>query len=301
MAARSEDSATAGRPPDLAQRFEDNLAEHASCLHRGTPGMTVRRDRGLLIADSGLDDDSFNFIGAARLTTADAPARIRQVIAEAEATGRQFAWRVGPASAPSDLSALLAAAGLAPAGTDPAMWALLGGPGLPPGAGVSGSEPVGGASVGAVPAGPALPAPAIAGLEIRQVSTRAELSDWAWVLAANWDPPAPTVLEFYRRAAQRVLAAGCPARLLTGYYDGRPACTAEVLLRAGTAGLYNVATLASHRRRGLGGAISAAALQTARQAGAHVAVLSASELGVAVYGKLGFRAFAAVTEHALPR
>lgn len=66
---------------DLTDRMERNLAEHACHLHRGMPGATVTETGDLLVADSGLDDDTFNIVAAARFTSADATARIAETVA----------------------------------------------------------------------------------------------------------------------------------------------------------------------------------------------------------------------------
>jgi hypothetical protein len=201
---------------------EINLAEHAGHLHRHAPGMTVTESPDVFVADSGLDDDTFNIVARARFADVDAAARIDATLATL-APDRPYCWWVGPASTPTDLSARLAAAGLPETGRETAMVADLDG-GLPHGR--------------------------AAHLDVRVASTPAELTAFATVVAATWDPPAPTVREFFALTARWALAPGFPARYVVGYEGAEAVAAAEVVFAAGVAGIYNVCTLVANRGRG---------------------------------------------------
>jgi GNAT superfamily N-acetyltransferase len=78
------------------------------------------------------------------------------------------------------------------------------------------------------------------------------------------------------------------AELLLGSVDGTPVCCSMVLVTGNIAGIYWVGVAEPHRRRGLGAAITAAAVHAGVRRGCDVASLQASTLGEPVYRRMGF-------------
>lgn len=77
-----------------------------------------------------------------------------------------------------------------------------------------------------------------------------------------------------------------------GRLGGRPVGYSLAILSAGATGVYNVGTLPSARRRGVGTALTWAAVATGRAAGFDCAVLQSSEMAVSMYEAMGFRTVA---------
>ncbi len=254
---------------ELAAAADENLAAHFTWVQARTPGMRALVGDDLVLTECGMPCDTFNAVFRARLAPAPAPSRIREAIAWF--AGRPLSWWVGPADEPADLGAQLSAEGLSPAESEVAMAADL-------------------ARLRPTDTSPG-------GLEIRRARTPGELADFARVNAANWDPPDRLVVRFYELAAPVLLAPGCPLRMYVGYAGGEAVAASELTVGGGIAGLYGISTIAAHRRRGYGSAMTAHPLLEARDEGLSRAVLQASAKGLGVYERIGFEKFGEITEY----
>ena len=110
-----------------------------------------------------------------------------------------------------------------------------------------------------------------------------------------------TACDAYRRA---FVAAGFTA---DGQFHhvlvserGEPAATASVFLDGSVAGIYDIATRVSSRRRGFGSAATHAAIAHAMGAGYRYAVLTATDAGQPLFRKLSFHALGVIRKFILP-
>jgi GNAT superfamily N-acetyltransferase len=231
--------------------------------------MRVVEEDDLVLVDSGLPCDTFNFVCRARLAEGNARERIRAAIRYFVDVGRPFSWWLNPGDEPAELGNMLLEAGLQRAETEMAMAAAL----------------------DKLPLGELSPN----GLHIKRVRTTAQLYDFATVVAANWTPPDPEVLRFYEQAALALLDNDPALWLYVGYLDDMAVATAELTVGGGVVGLYSVCTLESYRRRGFGSALTLRPLLDARTHGFHTAILQSA--ADSLYARIGFEPFGEITEY----
>ena len=252
-------------------RADATFVTHVTWALERTPGMVSHVRPELVLADSGLACDTFNFICRARLDGTTVREAALDAVSYFARVQRPFSWWVGPADRPKELGAVLESLGLERAETELAMALPL----------------------------DALPdsVPQVPGLEVRRVRTAVELDALAQITAANWTPPDPHVPTFYRRTGAVILNAGAPQWFYVGYLHGEPVATAEATVEARTVGLFNIATRAAFRGRGIGSMLTWQPLRDACAAGCDLAVLQAAAAGVGLYSRLGFTAFGEITEY----
>lgn len=124
-----------------------------------------------------------------------------------------------------------------------------------------------------IPASP----PPMPGLDIRRVATQRALDDF---FAVTRTP---------RRYIPSLAAALDPdVALFVGYVEGAPVATSRVSCLGEVGDLMGVVTDDAYRRRGIGTAMTWAAIDAARQRGCTAITLSASEMGLPVYQRMGF-------------
>lgn len=218
---------------------------------------------------AGYPDPIRNMVVSARFAPGDADRRIREISAAYAARGTGFLWWVAPFHTPDDLGERLLRAGLRFEGTAPAMAIDL----------------------AELPRDEALPP----GLEIVPVLDEATLREFVGVLAAEMGVPdgAPNPAARHHAALLEAIpptltSEPVPLRYL-GRIDGRPVASSRISIGGGVAGLYAVATLPDARGRGIGRAMTLAALDAGRALGYRIGVLQASDSGLPVYRRLGFR------------
>lgn len=254
----------AGERAAAAAAIETNLFELAA-LFSFLPGAETGRDDAGCWTLSGVPFPFFNSVVATAASPERADVAIERVVARARRRGVPVLWWIGPSTRPADLGARLERHGFER--DEPAPGMLL--------------------ELAHLPARGAAPA----GLVVERVSDAAALAAWVTVMRIGFG--IESELEAPWRAWLSAVGLGddSPFRHFLARLDGVPVATASVLLAAGVAGVYNVATLPAARRRGCGAEVTRQALAAARdREGQAWSILHSSPMGLRVYRALGFRA-----------
>jgi GNAT superfamily N-acetyltransferase len=248
-------------PAALAAADERNLAEAWASFGQ-VPDVAVDATPAMVRVATGLPNPALNGVVRARLAPDEVDARIDDTLAWFTTQRVPMIWWVGPTSSPDDLGARLEVHGLSRVGTTPGMSIHL----------------------------DALPdvAPVPDDCTIAHVTDEASLRVVAQVAALGFEF-ATELLPPLTRFLVGLGGETSAWQFYVARLGAAAVATASLLLGSEVAGIYTVATLPEARRKGIGAAVTLAALQDARELGYPVAILQASEMGHPVYRRLGFQ------------
>jgi GNAT superfamily N-acetyltransferase len=134
------------------------------------------------------------------------------------------------------------------------------------------------------------------GLEIIEVMDDKALKAWCRIVCVAFGAP-PEGAAAMMKLVKRERKYKQPIKLYLGLLDGKPATTSGYFLGEGVAGIYFVATLPEARNKGLGFAVTQAALKDGRALGYRVGILQASKMGEPVYKRMGFKEYCRVSSY----
>lgn len=135
---------------------------------------------------------------------------------------------------------------------------------------------------------------AVDSLRIVPVHHEENLRLWEDVSFQAFDFPVNTRSQYRKFLDALDLTQGAPQELFLAFFDEQPAATAMLFLEKDAGGIYFVSTLSKYRRQGIGLAVTLAAMDKARLAGARYATLQSSPEGLSVYRQAGFREYCRV-------
>jgi GNAT superfamily N-acetyltransferase len=204
----------------------------------------------------------FNGIASTRLDEHDVDGQVETILDIFRAQQCPFRWWVTPLTRPQGLGPVLQAHGMRHAYDAPGMTADL--------------------------TKIRLNGPPPEDVTIRQLTRAEELIHWVNVFLPAFSRPAEEG-EVWRDVYARFgFGDSVPWTHFVAFLGDQPVATTTTLVDGALAGIYHVATIADARGRGIGAAVTRAAMRHAREAGATRAALQSSKSGFSVYRALGF-------------
>jgi ribosomal protein S18 acetylase RimI-like enzyme len=192
-------------------------------------------------------------------------AEIPDLIDEARSWYRRrrlpWSWYVGPASRPLTIARELERRGFAKVTEPPGMAADLArldslDPGLP--------------------------------VVVERVDDRLLVDAWFGVFAPAFDLSRAAASAFRDLIIAGGLGDDAPMRNYIAYVGREPVATGSLVCAAGVGGIYNIATRADRRGRGIGRSMTFALMREASELGYRAAILWSTAAGLPVYRRLGF-------------
>ncbi len=252
------------RATALARTIEGNLVE--LMRHEGSSSESeIIEEPDLLRIVTSRGTASRSSVTMARFRGAQTDVRIREVLGFFRSRNRSMTWITGPSTRPADLGGRLLTHGLVHLKDERGMAVELDG-------------------LRELPTVPA-------GFRPERVLDEDRFEDFVRVHAAVHDLPPNQARSLFEGVHAEGFIPKSPQRLYVGYLRGAPVTDSMMFLSETAAGIYAIATLPAVRRRGLGGAMTAAPLTEARDEGYRIGTLTASAMGSSLYRRIGFREY----------
>ena len=128
-------------------------------------------------------------------------------------------------------------------------------------------------------------------IAVSLVKSKKDLNLWEKISFTGFEMEVAAKKQYRRFVVSFDITTESPQKLFLAYFAGKPVGTALSFFHNDTAGIYFVSTLPNCRRKGIGLAVTLAAMEYAKQAGFKYCVLQASESGFNVYKQAGFKEY----------
>lgn len=252
--------------PAIEEAIEANFNEEMACLGYGLPQGELHKTPELLwIYTGSRGPNAVLYSHFASEDTTYVHARIDEMLTFFETRNMDFGWTIGPSTRPANLALILETHGFVYSDSTTGLAIDLQ------------------AVNEHIRVNTDLIITEIEDLETLEILRSIEISGFgASEMAAQ---------NYYDSYARTGFGNGLPWHHYIGWLHEEPVAIASLLFHAGVAGMYGVATIPAARRQGVGAAITLHALQEARRHGYLIAVLSPTEMSIAIYRRLGFQEY----------
>ena len=250
--------------PSMMRAMEANFTEEMMCFGRVLPGGEVHEAPELGWFYTGrphLNDVTYTHL--AQNTYEYVKAKINEVLAYFTPRNVSVAWVISPISQPTELATMLETRGFTRVGGDSNM------------------------AVDLQQSNENISAPA--NLVIREIEDAETLKIHNTISKIGFESSAETAQSYYECYVGNGFGRGKPWHHYLAWLGNTPVGIASLLLHAGVAGIYGVATLPEARGQGVGAALTLHTMREARSLGYRIAILAPSEMGMNMYRSLGFQ------------
>lgn len=244
---------------ELVKIITANLNVHMTYFAQYLKQVELIRIPGYTIVNSGLSDDTFNYVLDADFTESVAKDKIIEVTNYFKNKKIPFSWWISPYDKPDSLPTLLEKNDYQNTENNVAMYFDLDSWSTPP----SSTTPQ---------------------LKIIRALDEKTLHDFALVLAND-----TKAFKTYFSWIASILTDDDPTEYYVGYIDGKPVVRGLTCYYAGIAGLHWLSTAPDERKKGYGTAMQEYRLKRAKELGYHIAALQASSEGYSLYQRLGYK------------
>jgi GNAT superfamily N-acetyltransferase len=260
--------------PALIPAMEANFAEEMATFGRNLPGAELHEDPEVQWFITGVPHSGFNGVLRTHFTDeGDIDAKIDALVEQFKARQVPMSWGIGPSTRPAGLGSYLTAHGFTH---------------IHDGTGMATDLERLNEEIATPP-----------GFTLQEIVDEGMLKEWFPVSMRGFHSPEDIVQLYYDAYVHAGFGRNLPWHHYLGRLNDEPVAISSLLLHAGVAGVYGVATIPEARRQGIGAAMTLAPLCKARSLGYRIGILSPSEMGLGVYVRLGFQKYCTMSYYKL--